>query len=97
MFVAEGRGGSSDEAVLQLACEENRLVLTHDSDYGDLLFGRTDLSAPGVVFLRLPARDQDHRWPRLKTVIDSMGTELFGRFVVISRSRTRWRKLEPPR
>ncbi len=97
LFIADALGGSGDEFILDLAQAENRLLLTHDSDFGDLLFRRHDLTAPGVVFLRFRAGQRELRWPRLKHVIDSMGSDLYGRFVVITHSRTRWRKLEPDR
>ena len=93
LFVAERHGGISDTLILQMASAEQRLLLTHDSDYGDLLFRDRTLTAPGVVFLRFPTALNHRRWPRLKTVLDDMGEGLFGRFVVITPGRLRWRSL----
>lgn len=43
--------GKSDEAVLDRAVQEGRVVLTHDSDFGRLV-SLSGLTVPGIVYLR---------------------------------------------
>lgn len=48
--IAETAPGIADEAVLAMACGEQRWLVTFDSDYGELLFAR-HLPAPRAVLL----------------------------------------------
>lgn len=95
LFVADGFRGKTDEFVFLLAASEGRLLLTQDSDFGELLFRRISLNVPGIVFIRIPPERAALRWPRLKAVIDKIGETLFGRIVVIEEQRTRSRALNP--
>lgn len=42
-----------DRGVLALARAESRVLLTFDSDFGDLVFQRGEAPPPAIVFLRL--------------------------------------------
>ncbi|MHB1033327.1 MAG: DUF5615 family PIN-like protein [Pirellulales bacterium] len=46
-----GLNGSSDVALLQLAHAQNRVVVTHDSDFGKLVIARLEPMI-GIVYLR---------------------------------------------
>ena len=54
MSVAEQVPGAPDEAVLALACAQRCWLVTFDSDYGELLFGRRMTAPPAVLLLREP-------------------------------------------
>lgn len=43
--------GSLDSALLRLAFEESRIVITHDSDFGKLAF-RDGFPLKGIIYLR---------------------------------------------
>ena len=45
--------GHSDKAVLNLAIQENRTILTFDRDYGELIFKHGYQPSEGVIYLRL--------------------------------------------
>jgi predicted nuclease of predicted toxin-antitoxin system len=47
-YVAEVASGMTDEEVLKLAQDEQRVFLTEDKDFGELIF-RFRLPAPGLV------------------------------------------------
>lgn len=51
--VIEIQPGLSDKHVLQLAEDENRTILTHDSDYGELIFKYGFKPKAGVIYFRL--------------------------------------------
>ena len=51
-YVAEVDPGIDDEVVMQRANEANALLLTSDSDFGDLVFRQRKLSV-GVILVRL--------------------------------------------
>ncbi len=57
LYVAESMASVRDEAVLECSRTEQRILLTFDRDYGDLLFRRRLASPPAVILLRVPMRD----------------------------------------
>lgn len=42
-----------DERIVEIAREENRILLTFDRDFGKLIFSKKILPPPGVVFFRI--------------------------------------------
>jgi predicted nuclease of predicted toxin-antitoxin system len=52
--IAEIAPGSDDEAVMELAAREGRLLLTEDKDFGQLVYARQQATG-GVLLLRFPA------------------------------------------
>jgi hypothetical protein len=91
-YVAEAGAGATDAAVLGLAHDEDRLLLTEDKDFGDLVF-RSRRAVPGVVLLRLAIGEQPGKWPRLEAAIAQFGGSLFGRYLVVEEKRFRSRPL----
>ena len=53
LAVARVSPGLADQAVLQLACEEGRCLLTFDSDFGDLVFFHGVLPPPAILYFRI--------------------------------------------
>lgn len=91
-YVAEGNASASDIAIVRLAHDEERILLTEDKDFGDLAF-RLTMPIPSVVLLRLGLYDNAAKWARLEAAIDHFGSNLLGRFVVIDDKRFRSRPL----
>ncbi|WP_421762877.1 DUF5615 family PIN-like protein [Ekhidna sp.] len=44
--------GTSDEHVMKLAMEQDRTIITYDSDYGELIFKHGFKPNAGVIFIR---------------------------------------------
>lgn len=44
--------GISDEEVMSIAIEEDRTIITYDSDYGELIFKKGYKPNAGVIFIR---------------------------------------------
>jgi len=42
----------TDEQVMQIAIDENRIIITYDSDYGELIFKHGYKPQAGVIFIR---------------------------------------------
>jgi predicted nuclease of predicted toxin-antitoxin system len=92
LWAAETAPGESDERLADQALEEERVLITSDRDFGELVF-RHGIRLPGVVLLRIRAgsaasllaafRDQ---WP----VVEG---KVAGHFVVVGRGRLRLRPL----
>lgn len=83
LFAAETLVGAPDRQVLSAALEENRVVLTFDHDFGELVFHHREPPPPGVVLFRLGGLSPDGLLTFLRTFFDSKPT-LRGFFTVAS-------------
>ena len=92
LYIAEAAAGTSDSEVIALAMAENRLLLTDDKDFGDLIF-RGQNSVSGAVLMRIDPDKADFRKMRLAGAIERYGDELFGRYTVVEEGRFRSRHL----
>jgi hypothetical protein len=68
--------------------------LTDDKGFAEILF-RKQRSCPGVVLLRLTGVDYSRKADHLIQVMARYGSEMIGKFVVITAERVRIRKLLP--
>ena len=84
----------NDSDVIAQAQREERLLLTEDKDFGDLVF-RRERKVPGVVLMRLDFENSVRKTLRLEAAIEHYGVELFGRYTVIEEGRFRSRRLFP--
>jgi predicted nuclease of predicted toxin-antitoxin system len=92
LTVAEIDLSATDPAVVGHAQVHNRLLLTADKDFGDLVV-RQRQAIPGVVLLRLHGLPLLDRVAIILTVIEQFGPRLSGSFTVIHRDRVRIRPL----
>lgn len=92
LFVAEIAPRASDTEVLGLAVEGERLLLTDDKDFGELVF-RQHRAVPGVVLVRIDPEQAELKWERLQAAVDQIGEGLFGRYTVVETDRLRSRSL----
>jgi len=92
--VAESSPGISDEEVMRLSENLSAMILTDDKDFGEIVF-RKQRSCRGIVLLRLTGVDYSRKADHVIKVIDRYGSEMIGKFVVITAERVRMRKLLP--
>jgi hypothetical protein len=59
-YVAELAPGLTDNDVLAQSVTEERILLTEDRDFGELVF-RGQKSAYGVVLLRIPSKERQKK------------------------------------
>jgi predicted nuclease of predicted toxin-antitoxin system len=92
LSVKESLRGAGDPDILARAQADDRVVLTHDKDFGELAF-RFGLPADsGVVLLRLSGTDAGSDNRRVLEVLES-GVDWTGHFAVVSDDRVRIRPL----
>ncbi len=84
--------GTPDIDVISFARQENRLLLTDDKDFGELVF-RQRWAVPGLILMRVASEHPQTRWKRLAAAIGRFNESLYGRYVVIEESRFRFRPL----
>lgn len=84
--------GATDEQVLERARLEDRVLLTFDKDFGELVLRRGLAASPGVVLFRIPLTSPAEVARR---VLDALGarTDWSGHFSVVGPERTRMRPL----
>lgn len=82
--------GIADPQVIAIAQAEDRIILTFDKDYGELIFKDGLENPPAVLFLRYRGRDPKAA-AALITEALLAGTVLEGRFTVIEEEGIRQR------
>jgi len=92
LYVLETHRGGPDDVVLRQAYREERVLLTEDKDFGELVF-RQRLVAHGVVLLRLAGVSPQDKASIVLSVIRDHDNELANAFTVVTRSGLRIRKL----
>lgn len=75
--------GIDDVAVLKKAYDENRILITCDTDFGKLVF-KDQQTHCGIVLLRMTNMDFDKILSFLINVLDQCQNELSNNFVVAS-------------
>lgn len=81
--------GLADTQVLQRAVAENRILITNDRDFGELIF-REGRSHCGVLFLRLEDERPTSKIQVLQSVLAKHSNELENRFVVVTATEVRF-------
>jgi predicted nuclease of predicted toxin-antitoxin system len=94
--VKETMRSASDHAVLRRAAEENRLVITHDKDFGVLAFRWKQPVVSGVILFRLSGDNPDADNLRILDVLEQRG-DWAGHFCVVTDDRIRMRSLPLPK
>lgn len=93
-WVGESSKGIPDEMVLAWSVGENRVLLTQDFDYGELIFGRGH-TANGVVIVQIA--DFSGSWEETAVAISKRLADLqpgfAGHLTVIGRDRVKSRRL----
>jgi len=88
--VRENCPQASDEALLALAKEDERVVVTEDKDFGELVFLR-GLAHPSIV--RLCGMTPAERIEAMRTLIERHAQSMRdGAIIVVTRERLRIRK-----
>ncbi|MBD2500485.1 DUF5615 family PIN-like protein [Anabaena azotica] len=92
-YVAEMEPGISDDVVLDLANQEEAILLTSDKDFGELVF-RLRRIASGVVLIRLAGLSIISKAEIIANTINEHSSELLGAFTVITPTTIRIRRLQ---
>ena len=85
---------ASDEEILAYAESQNRIVVTHDKDFGELAYRWGLPPGGGIILLRLQKRSPESDNLRILEVLQS-DIEWEGHFSVVSDNQIRCRPLPP--
>lgn len=92
VWIRETSPGNSDAEVLAWAWRENRLLITFDKDFGELVFRRGSKASHGIVLFRIAQPSAAAVAERVATVLASRG-DWPGHFSVVDDTTIRMRCL----
>jgi len=82
------RAGMADDALLRLAVDQRRVVITADKDFGELVFRRM-MPAIGVILLRFRVPTEAERLKLFHKHWPAVERNAEGHFVVVTNRRVR--------
>ena len=80
---------AEDQAIIELAHQERRILLTEDKDFGRLVHVSKARSA-GVILIRFPSQRRSELPGSIVSLVRKHGQRLTGRFVVLQPGRVRF-------
>ncbi len=92
LYIAEIDSGITDKQVLDYANSEERILMTRDKDFGELVY-RDRMIHSGIVLNRLFELSTEQKAKLVMSVIKRFEKELSGSFTVIQPGKIRIRKL----
>lgn len=90
-YILETHQGVEDERVLQIANEEERILITQDKDFGTLVYHLQN-SHFGIILIRLGNRKASEKGQIVKKVILDEGERMRNAFTVIQPKMVRIRR-----
>ncbi len=91
--VSETMPAADDADILSIAAIEDRVVVTNDKDFGELVFRSGRIHA-GVLLFRLEDESAANRVRMAATILDRYGDQLAGSFTVVTEKTIRIRPMK---
>ena len=91
--IYETNRGITDIAVMEFAKSENRIIITFDKDYGELIYQRKIPFKEGVIFLRFIPSNSEEPAYFFMDILNNMDINFSGKFTVIDKEKIRQRNL----
>jgi predicted nuclease of predicted toxin-antitoxin system len=91
-YIAEIAPGMEDDQILAQALKEERLLLTEDRDFCELVF-RDAKPTYGIVLIRIRARYRLRKADRIATLVNNYGERLVGSMTTLALLNIRVRPL----
>ena len=92
--IQEDYQGISDETVIKIALDLDLIILTFDSDYGELIFKHSQRNPPAVVYFRDKGNDPLFAANILIPLLQNSSLVLPGAFTVVEVNHMRQRFLQ---
>jgi len=91
--VYEQTRGADDDHIIQQAFAEDRILITNDKDFGELIY-RERRPHRGVIFLRLEDERAANKIAVLQRLLKAYADRLEDQFVVVTETRVRFARPE---
>jgi predicted nuclease of predicted toxin-antitoxin system len=82
----------SDETVLKTANSQNRILITFDSDFGELVF-RQKLKSKGIILLKFTPKSSQHVVETILSLLTSKA-RIEGHFLIVREKKIRVLRLK---
>lgn len=92
LYISEENPGATDEEVLLLALKNKCILITEDTDFGELVY-RLKKPAHGIILIRISVKDRHLKWEQLKKLIEIYPDRLEGRFIILDSEKFRFRPI----
>jgi predicted nuclease of predicted toxin-antitoxin system len=90
-YILETNRGIEDEKILQIANEEDRILITQDKDFGEMVF-RLQKVHLGIILIRLGINTSTEKATLVNHVLLEYGEKLINAFTVIQTNAIRIRR-----
>ena len=80
---------TSDKEVMEIAIKENRIILTFDRDYGELIFKHNYRPEKGVVYFRLETYNSDEPGKIVEKLLTDKTLDLQRKLTVVTKDSIR--------
>ena len=91
--ITEETPGAKDLDILKRAHMEDRIILTFDRHYGELIYRHRSFTPGGVAYFSLDPATPEEPAKMLTKIFEEGKVSIFGKFTVIERGRIRQRTL----
>jgi predicted nuclease of predicted toxin-antitoxin system len=92
LAVAEIAPRAADSEVIKLAVKQERILLTEDKDFGQLVYAHSQKSS-GVIFLRFPFSARELIAKDIVKLVEDQKEKLIGSFIVVQPGKIRITRL----
>lgn len=82
----------TDTEILDIANNENRILITNDKDFGEIVF-RQKLISSGIVLFRIRGQNIEKKVELFNKLLENNKKDLYKNFIVISERKIRIIKL----
>ncbi len=93
VWIGEIAPGASDRTVLSHAAAQDRILITFDTDFGELVFRYHEPAIAGVVLFRFAPNSPVEPAIMLLEIMDDPSLALGGNFTVVVRDHVRQRPM----
>jgi predicted nuclease of predicted toxin-antitoxin system len=90
--VKESMRSEADRVILARAQKEQRIIVTHDKDFGELAFRSKLAASCGIILFRLAGSNPDRDTRRILAALEGR-SDWMGHFSVVTDDRIRMRPL----
>lgn len=93
LAISEHAPGTADVDILRLAREQDRVLVTFDRDFGELVYRDLAPVPPAIIYLRLPPSTPDEPGRLIAALLADETLQITGRFSVVTPDGLRQRAL----
>ncbi len=92
LYITEKTPSIKDEKIIQLALKENRILITNDKDFGELVFHYGQITS-GIILIRSKDKSSQKKLELVKQLLKEIKNKISGNFIVVNENGIRIKKI----